>query len=368
MKLVNFPIPQLAPAPGFKPYNITADKLQNGLILRSPNWLGDAVMTLPAAVQLKKWLPKGKKLFVVCPPGLKNFYEALEIFDEVIPLHQAHKAWSEDDILNVRDLHAGAVLMFNNSLRDAIYFTLSKVPLRFGAAARFRGFLLKKAFHFPHRISAKLNHLHHANKYLSMAYALGAPVWNGDMPYFAVHKKLSEMNEEVISATTGKKLMVMAAGAAYGGSKRWPAESFRKVAERWINEKDGIVATLGTAKEAEIAVETLKGLPQDKVFNLAGKTDFPELIHTLKAAAICVANDSGIMHLSAAMGKKGLAIFGPTDPSSTSPVSVYWQYLFAKEPCAPCFKRECPKNNAACMSKVSVAEAWAALEVLTHDC
>ena len=366
MQFNNFPIPKLASAPSQKKVKLPEKAFKNGIIVRSPNWLGDAVMTLPALVQLKKLLGEKGKLYVVCPPGLKKFYEMMDIISEVVPLHKAHKAWSEDDILAVRDLNCDIALMFNNSLRDAIYFMLSHVKYRFGAAARFRGLLLKKAFHYPKRVSGSLNNLHHAKKYLTMAYALGAEKWNGDMPKFTVTKAVSEMSETVKNLVKNKHLMLMAAGAAYGGSKRWSSESFNEVAKCWIIEKDGMAAVLGTAVESDIAEEVVGDLPKDKCFNLAGKTDFDELIYLLQNAEICIANDSGIMHLSSALGKKGVAVFGPTDPSATKPVSVYWDVIFSKEKCAPCFKRECPKGRALCMEKISPADVWNSIEVLVR--
>ena len=366
MRYNNFPIPKLAPAPMQKAVNLPENVLRNGIIVRSPNWLGDAVMTLPALVQLKKLLGEQGKLYVVCPPGLQKFYKMMDIITEVVPLHQAHKAWSEDDILAVRDLNCDVALMFNNSLRDAIYFLLSHVKYRFGAAARFRGLLLKRAFHYPKRVSGRLNNLHHAEKYLTMAYALGAEKWNGDMPKFTVTKNVEDMSENVKKLAENKHLMLMAAGAAYGGSKRWSSKSFNEVARRWIVEKNGVAAILGTEVESEIAEKVVGDLSKDKCFNFAGKTDFDELIYLLRNAEICIANDSGIMHLSAALGKKGVAVFGPTDPSATKPVSVFWDVIFSKEKCAPCFKRECPKGRAICMEKISPEDVWNSIEVLVR--
>ncbi|UDQ97720.1 lipopolysaccharide heptosyltransferase II [Lentisphaerota bacterium WC36G] len=360
-----FPVPKLATAPQQKRVKLSAECLKNGIIVRSPNWLGDAVMTLPALVQLRKLLGDNGKLYVVCPPGLKKFYEMTNVVSEVVPLHKAHKRWSEDDILAVRDLNCDIALMFNNSLRDAIYFFLSHVKYRFGAAARFRGFLLKRAFKYPKRVSGNLNKLHHAEKYLTMAYALGAKKWKGDMPIFTVAKEESIMSNDVKKLLANKPIMLMAAGAAYGGSKRWSSKKFNEVAKRWITEKGGMVGVLGTAVESDIAQKVVGDLDAEKCFNLAGKTDFDELIYLLQNCEICIANDSGIMHLAGALGKKGVAIFGPTDPSATKPVSVYWDVIMNKERCAPCFKRECPKNKAVCMENVSVDEVWHAVEKLT---
>ncbi len=331
--------------PELPKFNLKNSDWKDGAVVRSPNWLGDAIMTLPAMLQLRRLIPEKCGLFVVCPPSLEDFFKALPIVDVVQPLHKAHKAWSKEDKMKVRKLQAGVCLMFNNSLRDAIYFKAAKVPKLFGAAARCRGVLMTKAWKFPKRLNCEFNKLHHAAKYLSMSIALGAPEWTGDMPEFVVNKERELIDKKILALFDEPRLMTLAPGAAYGEAKRWPSEYFNKVANRWV-EDGGSVAVLGTAKERKIGDLAIQGLPDDKAFNMAGKTDLSELMLTLQNAQICVANDSGTMHLAAALGTKGIAVFGSTDPSATSPVSSSrWDILFEKQECAPCFKRECPKTE-----------------------
>lgn len=355
--------PELAPAPRFPVYNIKTDDWKNGLVLRSPNWLGDAVMTLPALCVLKKIIPKECGMFVVTPPALEKFYSTIPMVDATICLHKAHCNWNRTDIRRVNRLHAGIGLMFNNSFRDAFFFRLAGLPRLFGASARNRSLLLTRSFYFPPRLDHTLNELHHAEKYLSMAYALGAPAWQGEMPEFKLPNPAQIENTAAKNALSSPKLMCLAAGAAYGGSKRWPAKYFREVAAAWIAE-GGQVAALGTGSEREMSGQALEGLPPEKAFNLAGATSLEELMLILRRARVCVANDSGIMHLSAAIGGRGVAIFGPTDPSSTSPVSPYWRVLYDKQDCSPCFKRECPRDNPVCMDKVTPQQVIAMVKQL----
>jgi heptosyltransferase-2 len=161
--------------------------------------------------------------------------------------------------------------------------------------------------------------------------------------------------------------MTIAAGAAYGGSKRWSAQNFREVANWWIKE-GGIVAAVGTGKEKDIADDVLEGLPAEKAYNLAGKTDMCELMHILLNSRICVANDSGIMHLSAILGRPGIAIFGPTDYTATGPISNKWQVIYEKIACSPCFKRECPYGHNQCMKICTPARVVRQIqEILNED-
>jgi len=343
----------MEPAPTFPVSRLQQRDWRNGAIVRVPNWLGDAVMAFPAMVQLKKIIPEHCGLFVVCPPGLVSLFESLPMVNRVIGLHQAHKMWNHKDIRQISRLQAGVAVMFNNSLRDAIGFRLSRVPRLFGAAARGRGILLTRSFHFPPRRDAQLNRLHHCEKYLSMIYALGAPSWRGEVPAFKANPKAAAQTQpETVNALNSPFLLTLAAGAAYGGSKRWPSSEFNKVARHWI-QQGGNVAVLGSGSERAIGTEVIAGLPPEHAFNLAGKTSFQDLVALLQHSAYCVANDSGIMHLSAALGGSGLAVFGPTDPSATCPISSRWNVVFEKQTCSPCFKRECPQGNAVCMAAIT---------------
>ena len=347
--------PNLAAAPEFPVRPLNMKKIKDGIIVRVPNWLGDVVMTMPALMQLKAMLPEYCGLFVVCPPGIKDLLESMPIIDYVVPLEQAHKNWSKKDRIAVAKMRAGAGILFNNSLRDAIFMRLSGVKHLYGAKARGRSFLLRSSFAFPPRSSERLNYLHHCCKYLSITSALGAPEWDGSLPEFKIKIPLDYSSDEIKNICANPKLMTIAAGAAYGGSKRWSSKKFSEVAAWWIKE-GGIVAVLGSGKEAMIAEKVIDGLNQEKAFNLAGKTTLCELMHILRAAKICVANDSGIMHLSAILGKPGVAVFGPTDYTATGPISNHWRILYNKMLCSPCFKRECPKGDNKCMELVASSE------------
>lgn len=353
--------PELAPAPEFAVTPLDEMKLKDGIVVRVPNWLGDAIMTLPALMQLRKIMPEDYGIFVVCPAALTDLFKALPFVDVVFQLKQTHRAWTLEEIKSLGKLHAGVGILFNNSLRDTIHFRLAGIGTLYGAAARFRGILLKRSFKFPKRQDFVLNGLHHANKYLSIVKALGAPDWNGELPEFNITPEFEKLRPELLEICRHPRLMTLAAGAAYGSSKRWDSGSFKAVIEWWI-AKGGIAAVLGTGKEQEICGETIDGLPTDKVFNLAGKTNMPELMHLLKSSAVCVANDSGVMHLAAALGCPGVAIFGPTDHSATSPISAAWKIVFQKQPCAPCFKRECPKGDPVCMTSITPQMVIAELE------
>ena len=353
-------IPDFGTIPLFPEIKIANSDWRDGIVVRTPNWLGDAVMAIPALMQLRRIIPENCGFFLITPPALADLFNSLAFIDKTVPLHKAHAPWSSDDIHNVKKLNAGIALLQNNSLRDTLYCRIAGIPKLFGAAKRGRSLLLTESFKFPKIKDRKLNKLHHAGRYLSMAYALGAPQWNGELPEFILTKEPELMTPELKDLLNSQKLLVVAPGAAYGEAKRWPSENFRKLCRMWI-EDGGNVAAIGTAAEAAVTKEVLQDLPEDKIADFAGKTDLQDIIAILKHAHRTVANDSGIMHLSAILGGYGAAIFGSTDPTSTSPVSKRWKILFERQPCAPCFKRECPEGHYKCLKKITPEQVYAVI-------
>ncbi|MFA6568969.1 MAG: lipopolysaccharide heptosyltransferase II, partial [Victivallales bacterium] len=330
----------LGNVPVFPRIHLKPTHWKAGVIVRTPNWLGDAVMAIPALYQLRKAMPSECSLSVVVPRGISGLFRALEFIDEIIETENKSFLKSGGDIAGMKRRHAGVGILFNNSFKNAALMRLAGIPKIYGASARGRRFLLSKAFRFPEIRTGEFNRFHQTGLYLSIVYSLGAEEWKGGFPEFKVTKKPEHMKREIVELCAKDGLLVLAPGAAYGEAKRWPSENYRELSACWI-ERGGCVAIAGSGKEADIAHVVSKGFPEDRVFNLAGKTDISELLFILQKAAFCVANDSGIMHLAAAAGTRGVAIFGSTDPFLTGPLSAKWKVFQEKQECAPCFKREC---------------------------
>ncbi len=354
----------LGDIPVFPKICLEASHWKAGAVVRTPNWLGDAVMAIPALYQLKKAMPAGCALSVVVPRGISDLFRALMFIDEVIETENKSLLKSVKDIAGMKSKHAGVGILFNNSFKNAALMRLAGVPKIYGASARGRKFLLSKAFPFSKIRTREFNHFHQTGLYLSIVYSLGAEEWKGEFPEFKVPKKPEHMKKDIVEICEKDRLLVLAPGAAYGEAKRWPSENYRELSASWI-EKGGCVAIAGSGKEAEIARIVSKGFPEDRVCNLAGKTDISELLFLLQKAAFCVANDSGIMHLAAAAGTSGVAIFGSTDPFLTGPLSTKWKVFQEKQECSPCFKRECQEGLYKCLRAVRSEDVIDYIERIT---
>ena len=337
---------------------LTYREWRDGLLVRSPNWLGDLVMTFPALMLLKRLLPEYCALSVICPASLAPVLDALDgTVDEIVPVADPHAFPTRKELVPLVHRHFGAGILFNNSLRDAVVMRRLGVKPLFGAAARGRSILLRDPLHFPKRVSGALNPPHQALRCLEVAKRLGIDDWDGvSMPPLRPDFDAARFEEAFGRPFPASPVLAVAPGAAFGDAKRWDAASFHAVAEYWQKQRGGVVILLGSKKEAPICETCADGLFPGLTMNLAGKTSLHALMFILQSAAHCVANDSGIMHLCAACGTSGTAVFGSTDMAATAPLSQKWQVLYRKEPCSPCFKHVCPLGTRACMKAIKVED------------
>ena len=340
---------------------LRTNEWRNGLLVRMPNHLGDAVMALPALCALRPLLPPACGLYVITPESLRQLYATVEGVDGVVCLEKPHSWWESDLFHDLRSLRMGAAVLFNNSLRDTLMLRIAGVPRIYGAAKRGRSVLLTRAFRFPPRRSRELAGAHLAKRCMAIAAALGADVSAARMPELNMSHMMVTLTDTFCALARHPLHLVLAAGAAYGAAKRWPEQNFRKVAEYWLR-RGGVVSVVGSAAEREVGDAVLAGLPPERCFNFCGETSLNVLMVLLNSAALCVANDSGVMHLAAALGTPGVAVFGPTDPAATAPVSDKWLILYRKLSCAPCFKRVCSDNR--CIRAITPAMVLRAMREL----
>jgi heptosyltransferase-2 len=341
---------------------------RNGIVVRSPNWLGDAIMALPAMTCLKKALPEKCGFFVVCPDNLSPLYSSISWVSKIITTGSGHSALSKEKLSELSGLRASMGFLFVNSFRSAWYFRQT-VPKVYGASNGLRNILLTRSFKVRWHEKKSYAKEHQSYKYLSMVYDLGCEKWDEIYPEFTLVDSSELRDKELISFLDAGKVLVIAPGAAYGPAKRWSASSYNEVCRYWIKERNGRVVIVGSLDEMETAESVGSGLDSSRILNLAGKTNLKELIYILKKSDMCISNDSGVMHLGSALDTKGVAVFGSTDPFSTGPLSKNWTVLLKKQTCSPCFSRECvnPEKNYKCLQSITPSDVIEAIEKLTSQ-
>ncbi len=333
---------------------VAVKRWYNGLLLRSTNWLGDLLMTLPAAYQLRRMMPQGCGIFVLAPAPLAALWRACPWVDVVIPM--AEKRINRAEIGQVRRLCPGVAVVLPNSFGSAWDVWRCQTATRIGRAGRMRScFLTHTLPEWPRQVGR--GQFHQLSYYLELVSALGKIESTAQCLALQVSAEAAEKTG--IQRQSG--WLALAPGAAFGPAKQWPVRYFICLAQKWL-ARGGKVVLLGASKEMAVATEIAQSCPA--VLNLTGQTSLQELMSVLANVDLVVANDSGAMHLAAALGTSGVAIFGSTDPVSTGPLGAPWRILAAATPCSPCFQRVCPRQGTeqyACLNDISPEAVFAEL-------
>lgn len=291
---------------------------------RAPNWLGDAVMATVVPPALRRAHPDAA-IDVLIPADLADVYARDAHVDRVIALEPGH------EVDAYRRGGYDHVLLAPVSLGSAWRAWRGSRALRFGFATSRRGFLL--AGKLPAREWRRDRH--QVENYRALASLLGEPS-PGDVPHVTVDATWRR-EAEALWADSKRPRVALQPGAAYGPAKRWAAERFAEVA-RSLAARGCTVAVLGGPADVEAVRGVREAAP---VLDLAGRTSVGVLAALLELADLVVTNDTGPMHLAAAVGTPTVAVFGSTSPTWTAPYGERHRVVQHVVPCAPCFRRDC---------------------------
>lgn len=331
---------------------MTAPPSSRKILIRLPNWLGDAVMCSGAVYRFAESHPDcsitlmgnalSLSVFEHGPVSFETFVFDNRSGDRIFGL------WQASQELRYREFDEAWLL--TNSFSSALTLWLAGIRKRVGYAMHQRGLLLTDS----RRMQAPKPH--QAIQY-SMLFD---PSWTEEIqPRIYVTEREKDKARSLVPFTD-KKRIALAPGAAYGTAKRWIMERYGELALRcvWENEQDVVV--VGAPREIEIAEQVARA-GRERVLNLAGKTTLRELYAVLSLCDAVVCNDSGIMHVASALGIPTVAIFGPTDWRETSPLGEQITLLREEMDCAPCKKRECPLGHHNCMKAIEVEAVFDAV-------
>ena len=323
----------------------------NGLLIVAPNWLGDAVMALPAIADVRRAHPSAS-ITVAARPSVRPLFA-------LVPGVDAHVGRAVPGF--------AAALLLPNSFRSALDVWRARIAERWGYRTDCRGPLLTRAIAPPPR------GLHQVEYYQHLVRELGVPNGPGE-PRLEVSDSMRAEGADALTRAGWDRhspVVAFAPGAAYGGAKRWPPQYFAELATALT--RDGAAVTLvGSAADAatgrEIEARLASSNGRARVLNLVGTTDLLTLAGVLAQSRALVTNDSGAMHLAAALGVRVTAVFGPTNERETGPrgevrlegldATVGHAVLVNDVACRPCLLRECPIDHR-CMRGVGVAAVLA---------
>ena len=353
---------------------MTSPSLERLLVV-APNWLGDAVMALPALADVRRRFPAAR-LIVAARPAVADLFSMSPIVDDVLVIEWTGRLMAASsrrrDLARLREARADAALLLPNSFASAWLVTRAGVPERWGYAADLRGPLLSRAIARPALRRHQSEYYRHLVRELSMPNAQSSmlkaqgamPKAQGPMPNagfdtpVVVPGKAIEQAQSLLRShgwDGTRPLVVIAPGAAYGAAKRWPSDHFARTVTTLVREQGAHCALVGSTADAGATREVRSLVPDSArpyASDLAGTTTLETLAAVLSLARACVSNDSGTMHLAGAVGVPLAALFGPTRERETMPLSRPGrrvEILINHVWCRPCMLRECPLDHR-CMT------------------
>ena len=332
----------------------------NKILIRGTNWIGDAILTLPAVTSIRATYPQAH-IAVLIKPWVADIYELFSGVDEIIIYE--NKFDTPAGVFRLARILKGrkfdAAILLQNAIEAAIIALAAGIPLRAGYDSDARGLLLT---HRVHR-TEEIRKVHQIDYYLEMVKTLGCVSVSREMH---LEIKISLFDAQNILrkfvTETKKTLIGIAPGATYGPAKRWLPSRFAAVVDK-LDEKfftQGIL--LGGKSDWEIAQE-VKKLAHSELINLAGKTTLREAIYLISQCRLFISNDSGLMHIAGALNIPTIALFGSTNPVTTAPAGNKSIIVRREVSCSPCMKETCP-TDFRCMKLISVEDVFAAAQNL----
>jgi heptosyltransferase-2 len=337
------------------------------ILIRAANWIGDSVMTMPAVQRLRELAP-GAHIVMLCPGKLTDLWRHNPFLNEVIPFGD------QPDFDDLSERAFDLAVIFPNSFRSAWECKRAGIPRRIGFAGHWRRFLLTDVVHRSRservvyeertvagktfRVKVFRSTRHQSEHYLDIIAYLGG---NREPVPPRIRLAIEEMPAlSKFMRDDGRPVIGINAGAEYGPAKRWPAECFAETAIKVSDHVDARWLIVGGPRDAGVAGQIEAqlrdaGLGDRSIINVAGRTTLLDLCTLLRFCKLLLTNDTGPMHVAAAIGTPVVSIWGSTSPELTGPLSPRSIVIRQPVECSPCFLRECP-IDFRCMQRIQVDE------------
>lgn len=330
------------------------------LLIVAPSWVGDAVMMQPMLQLLRRDEAQATIDVLApawCAPVIRRMGEVARVIDNPFAHGELAlgKRWRLARHLRPQGYQQAIVLP--NSAKSALLPFFAGIQQRTGFLGEQRFGLINDRPPFSPQNLPRL-----VDRYAGLA--LGRPPRQEETPEprLAIDLAAQRASLERLGLNTSRPVLAFCPGAEYGPAKRWPAEHFAALARRALAEGYA-VWIFGSEKDRPVSRSIALDAPG--AIDLAGKTRLDEVVDLLALARVVVSNDSGLMHLAAAVGVPLVAIYGSSSPAYTPPLSERAKILRLELDCSPCFKRECPLGHMRCLRDLAPDRVWDALGAAT---
>jgi len=337
------------------------------VLVRAPNWIGDAVMCLPALEALAR-LYRGAAVTVLARPRVAPVFEASAVVDGIIVYDSrgAHRGVGGRLRLagELRRERFDVAVLFQNAFDAAFISFISGIPERAGYARDLRSPLLTR----PVRVTPEIRRVHQVRYYLNIIKELGGRVLSRPMPRIGITGEEAAWARGFMEGhgLKGRAMVAASPGASYGQAKRWPPERFAEVIGALAERHDAVPVVFGGAEDREICneISLVLGAGCPGALNLAGTVSLRQFMALLARSDVFITNDSGPMHVASALGVPTVALFGSTDPELTGPLGEEALVIRHDIECSPCFERECRYGHYRCLTGITAAEVLRSAEGL----
>jgi heptosyltransferase-2 len=331
-------------------------------LVRATNWVGDAVMSLPALRALRERLPQAH-IAILAKPWVAELYRREPFCDRLIPFTAGDLTSKWRAARELRPENFDCAILFQNAFEAAAIAFAARIPERIGYARDGRSPLLTKAIAVPRAGEIPR---HQRFYYLELLRRAGIidefPSSDSIRLEGAPEARLNGI-ARFRELGLGDCVVGVSPGAAYGTAKRWLPDRFADAANRVAGELGASVAIFGSSRERDLCA-AVAGAISARTRNFAGETALAEFIDMAAACRVYLTNDSGAMHIASALGVPTVAVFGATDDIATGPTGPLARVVREPVECSPCLKRECPIDHR-CMTRVEAARvAETALDLL----
>ena len=340
------------------------------IVVRGTNWVGDAVMTIPALRQLRRLFPNAH-ITLATRAWAEGLFADADFLDD-LQVHEGSGLRSVvQQVRQWRKRNFDLAILLPNSLETALVASLARVPVRIGYATDGRQALLTHPLALPEWRESK----HEVFYYLKIIAELEWLIKqeqsfldtqpNGSLEVSETRKSIARDFLRTRGVGEGRSLVALCPGSINSRAKRWPAERYAELADRLIDELGAQVLLIGSSAEAEVSLEVSRQM-RNQPLMLTGQTDLAELVATLSLVNLLVTNDTGPAHIASALGRSTLVIFGPTNPLTTRPFSPFGEIVREPPDCAPCMLRDCPIDHR-CMTAITPAAVFERARELLSD-
>jgi heptosyltransferase-2 len=337
----------------------------NRVVVRAPNWVGDAVMSVAAFRELRRLLPLSH-ITVVSKPGTAEVFADADFVDDVLIYDRAGLKSLLNHVAKWKERRFDLALLFQNAFEAAAMAFMARVPIRVGYATERRGFLLTHAAPVPGWKNERHEIFYYLNLVGELERVLTETPSQSTEPQFSIAVSDDQKREArnllmKYGVAPGAHMVLLCPDSVNSRAKRWPPERYAALADQFA-ETGATVALIGVPSELDVS-QKVSALAHRPLLMLTGQTSVSEVIALISIADVLITNDTGPAHIGAAVGTPTLVIFGPTNPLTTRPFGPSGEIIREPPDCAPCMLRDCPIDHR-CMTAISADDVFKRAEQL----